>query len=651
MGHRRRALSGAAAALLALAMPSRAEELTETIVVSAARAPQPEAEASGPVTVISGKEVEHAKALDEALRRDPSFAVFRRSSSLVADPTSQGVNLRGIGPSGVSRALVLEDGIPLNDGFGGWVYWGAVPRLGVQRVEIAPGAFSALYGSSALGGVVQVVTRPISDRVELELQGGRFGTASGAVSAAATSGRLGGSLDLEGMRTDGYDIVARPGAVDRAAWSRRAAARARFEAALGDGVTASARVSGFGEEQNGGTRLTTASARELLASFGLSAGEVEARAFARWARFEQQRAQLLSDRSVENPAAEQRAPADDEGASVQWRRGGLLVGADLRRIFGRSLEDLHTGSLTVRNSSGEQRSFGAFAQELLSPLSWLQVQAAIRLDVWRNLGGIRHEVPLAGEARDEALPDRSDVSVSPRLALRVQALPELALRAAAYRSFRAPTLNELYRPFQVGQVRTEANPQLGPETLLGAEAGFDTRLLRVTAFWAELRDAIANATIDPADPARLMRRNIGSARVLGIELGAAWRPLPALRLSAAWTLTNAKVTSGDLAGRFLPQDPRHRVVATVSFSDARWVDVEASLRWTSDQFEDDRNTQRLPGFAVLDVQLSRALAAGWDLFLAAENLLDRRYLAGLQGGVATLGQPLFVRAGLRAKLF
>ena len=132
---------------------------------------------------------------------------------------------------------------------------------------------------------------------------------------------------------------------------------------------------------------------------------------------------------------------------------------------------------------------------------------------------------------------------------------------------------------------------------------------------------------------------------------ASWRPIAPLLLSAAWTFAQAKVTAGDLDGRSLPQDPRHRVVATASFSDLRWAEVEASLRWTSDQFEDDRNAQRLPGFAVLDVQVSRSIAAGWDLFLAAENLFDRRYLVGLQGGVATLGQPLFLRAGLRARLF
>jgi outer membrane receptor protein involved in Fe transport len=648
VGHRGRALSRAALVLLALALPGRADELTETIVVSAARESQPGTEASGVVTAVPAAELARAKALDEALRRDPSFAVFRRSSSLVADPSSQGVNLRGIGPSGVSRALVLEDGVPLNDAFGGWMYWGAVPRLGVARVEIAPGASSALYGSSALGGVVQVVTRPIEDRLELEIEGGRFGTAAGGLSAAGRAGRFGGSLDLEGLRTDGYGIVAEPGAVDGPASSRRAAARARAEALVGEDAVLSARFGGFAEDQNGGTQYTTASARDALVSLGLEVSGVEAVAFARWARFGQDRARLAPDRSAETLASTQSAPADDEGVSVTWRRGGFLLGMDARRVFGRSLEDLYGGPVATRDASGEQRSFGAFAQQLFDPLSWLQVQAAARLDLWRNLGGVRHEVLAGGGTQDTDLADRSDVALSPRLALRARAMPWLSLRAAAYRSFRAPTLNELYRPFQVGQVRTEANPDLGPETLLGAEAGFDTPWLRMTAFYADLRDPIVNASTSVAN--LQMRQNLGSARIAGLEVEAAWRPIAPLRLSAAWTFADARVTSGDLDGRFLPQDPRHRLVAAISYADARIAEVEAALRWTSEQFEDDRNQLRLPGYAVLDVQVTRSLASGWDLFVAAENLLDRQYLVGLQGGVATLGQPLFLRAGLRIHL-
>ena len=304
--------------------------------------------------------------------------------------------------------------------------------------------------------------------------------------------------------------------------------------------------------------------------------------------------------------------------------------------------------MVARQAFGEQRQAGIFAQGLLDPLSWLRVQAAARLDYWHNLGGVRHEVPATGEPRDVDLPDRTDVAISPRLGVLAQAVPGLALRAAAYRSFRAPTLNELYRPFQAGPVRTDANPSLGPETLLGAEAGFDTRWLRVTFFLAKLEDPIVNATVGPN---LQQRQNLGSARVRGVEVQAFWTPFPVLRLSLGWTFTDARLTSGDLAGRLLPQDPRHRIAAAVSFADPRWVSVDLGFRWMSDQFEDDRNQLRLPGFAVVDVQVARQFAPGWELFVAAENLLDRRYLVGLQGGVATIGQPLFLRTGLRARFF
>jgi len=93
------------------------------------------------------------------------------------------------------------------------------------------------------------------------------------------------------------------------------------------------------------------------------------------------------------------------------------------------------------------------------------------------------------------------------------------------------------------------------------------------------------------------------------------------------------------------------VVAAASFVDPRIVEVHLTVRSTSDQFDDDANAFRLPGFTVVDLQVVRTLAGRWDLFAAAENLLDHRYLVGLQGGIATVGQPLFLRAGVRARLF
>ena len=203
--------------------------------------------------------------------------------------------------------------MPLNDGFGGWVYWGAVPRLGIARVEIAPGASSALFGSSAVGAAVEIVSRAVVDRAEVELEGGGFRTGEAALSLGKRGDKLAASLDLEGLGTAGYQVVASPGLVDHAASSRRVRGRARL---LPD-------------------------------------------AFAR---------------ASEQLASSQAAPADDEGLSLQYASGGLVAGLDARRVFGRSQEALHPAPLSAaaviaRNASGEQQQAGIFVEEVLSPSS------------------------------------------------------------------------------------------------------------------------------------------------------------------------------------------------------------------------------------------------------------------------------------------
>src|SRR5688572_3791610 len=114
--------------------------LVDTIVVTAsrgaARLSTPEA-----TTVLTSAELltSAAGSLDDVLRNTPGFSLFRRSSSRVSNPTTQGVTLRGVSGSGASRTLVLADGIPLNDPFGSWVYWNRIPQAAVERVEIEIG--------------------------------------------------------------------------------------------------------------------------------------------------------------------------------------------------------------------------------------------------------------------------------------------------------------------------------------------------------------------------------------------------------------------------------------------------------------------------------------------------------------------------------
>ena len=154
----------AAVLLLLAAAPARAQdeaERLEPVVVTATRTEQRLGETPASVTVLTREDIGRtaAQSLDDLLRQVPGFSLFRRSSSLVSHPTTQGVSLRGIGPSGASRALVLLDGIPINDPFGGWVYWDRVPLQSVEQVEVVRGGGASVWGNYALGGVINIITR------------------------------------------------------------------------------------------------------------------------------------------------------------------------------------------------------------------------------------------------------------------------------------------------------------------------------------------------------------------------------------------------------------------------------------------------------------------------------------------------------------
>ena len=130
--------------------------------------------------------------LDDQLRLVPGFSLFRRTSSAVANPTTQGVTLRGLSASGASRTLVVADDVPLNDPFGAWVYWDRVPVVALQRVDVIRGASGDIHGNDALGGVIRLTTRTTRG-AEGWLDGGSLGTVRGsgygAMSNAAVDGR------------------------------------------------------------------------------------------------------------------------------------------------------------------------------------------------------------------------------------------------------------------------------------------------------------------------------------------------------------------------------------------------------------------------------------------------------------------------------
>lgn len=668
------------AATRAFAEPNRLDEL----VVTAERVEQTQRDLPASVTIVGRDEIDRSSALttDDLLRRVPGFNLFRRSSSLVSNPTTQGVSLRGLGGSGASRTLVLLDGVPLNDSFGGWVPWARVPVESLERIEMVRGpAAATAWGNYAMGGVVNLVTRkPESRAADVAVEGGTRGTARTDVRVADRAGSFGAAVSGGWLDTDGYPVVRddRRGTIDVDADSVRGVLDGR--ATWTPGPLIYLHANAFTEERGNGTPLTGNSTDALDLDAGAKWRDVGILAYGRVQRFDSTFSSQADDRNSEKPASVQRVPSSAAGGSAVWSRqlgtwNRPSAGADVAWVDGVSDEDVRfqAGRFQTRRRSGaSQQLMGVWGGDAVTPLPGLRIDVAGRLDVWRSLDGFRRERTFAtGEVtRDDRFADRTETIPTGSIGIRQEVTAADAVRGAVYRGFRAPTVNELVRPFRVRNDITEANPLLDPEKLFGGELGAEhvtpTWNADATAYWNEIDDPIANVsigrgpgTVDPCGtvpPGGIcrQRQNLGGSRVRGVEANVGLRPIDGWSASAGYLFSDATVTDAPaeraLEGKRVPQVPRHQATAEIAWQHPRGVTAAVLVRYVGRQFEDDRATLPLGGFAAIDVFLGWRIDTHWEIFFRVENALDRTYAVGRTAdGVVTTGAPLLAHGGVRAR--
>jgi outer membrane receptor protein involved in Fe transport len=653
--------------------------VTERVTVTATRMETGLSDTPGSARLLSADELETTAALtlDDMLRQVPGFTLFRRSGSRTANPTSQGVSLRGLGASGASRALVLEDNVPLNDPFGGWVYWGRVPRESVASVEVFRGGASSLYGSNALGGVVQFITRDAAEQgLFLESSYGNELTPDLSLWAGGRAGRWNARMAGEAFHTDGYVLVpgSLHGRVDAPADSKHGTADLTLERRMGQNGRLFARGSFFDESRDNGTPMQTNATRigrAVLGGDGQAGpiGSFSVRLYGDAQAFAQTFSAVATDRMSETLTNVQHVPAQQVGGTAQWSRAAgkrqtLVAGLDAQEVRGVSKERVFAAgnvSATIA-AGGRQRSVGIFAEDILRVGSHLIVTAGARFDHWRNFDARSIRVGLAPPVPTVVTPfaDRAESAFSPRISILYQLSEKVSLTASGYRAFRAPTLNELYRPFRVGNVVTLSNDALGAERLTGGEAGvrlasFRKRLdVRGTFFWSEIVNPIANVTlaVQPSLITR-QRQNLGRTRSTGIELDAVARLSATVEISCGYEYVAATVlrfpANKALEGLWIPQVPRHALTFQARYSNPSRLTVSIQGRFVGAQFDDDLNQFRLGGYYAMDAMASHSFAHGVDMFVALENLLNQRYTVGLTP-VPIIGPPLLARFGVRLRV-
>lgn len=671
--------------------PVEEPALAETIVVTASRAEQELGQVTSSVSVLSGDELRASAslALDDTLRRVPGFSLFRRNSSMVAHPTSQGVSLRGIGPSGVSRTLVLLDGSPLNDPFGGWVYWGRVGRESLDRIEVVRGGGSSLWGNSALGGVIHLVTATPSESgpaLSLSALAGDQGVLSGDAWFGQGFDSASLTLSARSFDMDGYPVVRNDqrGPIDVDAFSEQASVGGRLTFSAGESVQIAIGGDDLSEDRGNGTPLTGNDTD--LTSFRLSADVVSGRGDTwtlRGFTHEQEFASRFSaqqvDRSSERPALDQfLVDSEATGLGAQWEgevgSGLWVAGAEWRSVDGATNEDFfYTTQFNRRRMAGGDQSItGAYVQRRAEFGDRLTLELGARIDRWQTGSGSRLETNKADGSirRDDMFEDREETAASPRIGFLYALDLGWSLRGSVYGSFRAPTVNELYRPFRVRNDITEANEALEPERLSGIEFGVvryqGGSRLSLNAFVNRVENPIANVTLASIASSRFFapcgfvpgggscrqRLNLDRTRIQGLEAELRQRLGDDWRLDVSYLHSNAEVDSAaefpELVGKRLAQTPEQSASLGLEYSNPDVLQARLGLRFVGEQYEDDLNTRPLSSFAVVDLSAARALSSRWQVFAGFENLLDEEVQVGVSGtGLVTIGAPRMVHLGVR----
>ena len=655
----------------------------EEITVSAARTELRLGETPGSTVVLSSTDVASTPALrvDDVLRQIPGFSLFRRSDSRTANASNQGVSLRGLGGTAASRALVLEDGLPLVDAFGGWVYWDRVPRESIANVEVFRGGVSNLYGSDALGGVVQFITRqPEHPAFSLETSYGNERTPDLSFWTGTRAGKWDFSLASEMFRTDGFVLVPtwQRGSVDTAANSKDASVDLTVGRRVGEKGRVFARGSFYTEFRNNGTTVQTNDTRMGEGSLGFDQqfGDKDSftfRAYGQVQGYDQRFSSVAADRNSEALTDLQYVPEQVGGGAAQWthflgKHQTLIAGGDLMEVMGASDEQFFFAGTHTRNnaSGGRQRIVGMFGEDLIRFNRWTIILAG-RVDNWSNFNASSICTPVSGICPSPSVvyPSRSDLAFSPRASVLRSITHSVSVTGSMYRAFRAPTLNELYRTFRVANVLTQNNPFLNAERLTGAEAGvnisaLDRKLdLRGTFFWSDIVDPVENVTTDPtSSPVMRQKQNVGRIRSRGLELDGVVHLDRNIQISAGYeytaaTVVNYAVPTGEvsLLGKDVAQVPRNVFTWEARYWNPSRIMLSIQGRFIGNQFDDDQNKYPLGRFYTMDFQIGRKLTHNLEVFAAAENILDKRYYVAntptANGSLFNIGPPILYRIGMR----
>lgn len=630
---------------------------------------------------------------DDTLRQIAGFSLYRRSNSITAHPTSQGTSLRGIGPNGAGRTLVLLDDVPLNDPFGNWVLWARVPSFSIANAQIIEGGSAGAWGNGAMAGTISLNSKsPIENERLLNLSYG----SNESYSANGIINQNLGDFKIQAFgnyfKTDGDYLIAenQRGPVDIVSNNEQSQYGLSISHNISETWQISAKASHFEEDKHNGTQKLVNGTNiddisiRIVRDNGEDDWGLHASFWAIDENFYSTFTSISADRKTETLSLNQFAvPVKAYGAMAKYdlpinRNLLLSAGGDWRQAEGETNEYFtftNNAFTKLRRAGGKQELGGVFVSVNYSPAPKLFLSAELRKDFWQLSQGHRIESVLATNAKtiDENYPNKNGDLNLWRLGARYEATPNLNFRVAAYTSYRAPSLNELYRPFRIGNDITEANANLRQERLQGGEISIGWQApsrtnINATYFYAEVEDAIGNITIAngpgtflaplnifvPAGGTLAQRMNIPKLHSQGLEFKITQDFGENTQFGLNCVLLDAQIdiapTPSNIAGKRLAQVPKTQCNWQVSTKIGDKISLSAYLNQSSSQFDDDLNLYRLDSFKTAALHIGYSFNKNWESYFNITNIgNDIIQTARSSSNIISIAEGRKFEIGLRVK--
>ena len=625
-------------------------------------------------------------------------------------PTAQPVNIRGFGTSTTINTLVMVDGVPINDPYFRTINWSTIPKNSVERIEvIRGGGATSLWGNMAMGGVINIITRePNRTGAAADVSYGSYNTSTAEAAGSYVINdkvKVGASYNhaqssgynLTPAQYQNYNLVPTASKADNIAASvfltpsdkLKVFAKAYWNQTYEDGLVWSFAHNNWSTYRLllGGSyqidEQSSINASAWLASGSFGTINVASGAY------------TLNNINATNQFVSQieASPSADQGASIFYEANfgplrDVKIGVDGRRTLITDYNSLFasaTSNPTTFVVNGEHRFQGIFAQGTYRFTGVpIDITAGVRGDFWQAMNA---SVLTQNSSTLNVVPNASASSFDPRLGLKFYASDELTLRAAIYRNFSAPGMNQMYRVFAAGTGFTTINPNLQPMTNFGQEVGFDFEwkgfTLSGTYFNNNLNNFIdfltvcntnpvcaapfvSAAGLSPAFTTVRQYQNVGNATFQGIELIATWQPFEQLRLMGGFTNTVAYLTSSTnptlvRTGVQLGQVPNYMFTAGVEWRPIENLFLTVSMKAFPPYWNDTGHTQLNDGATLIDLGVRWSPAKDVDIYGSIQNLTNVHYLASgytltsFEGSMVNataipqLGMPLTAIAGMRVR--